>query len=1027
MLNAQKKRPIVQYFIFFLLSFILLTTILFGALTVSNMWCDTFIFQQNVLLPNIDSSLIPTTSSITDPNREVRGVWIATVNNINFPSRPGLSADALKSELDDILKTTSEANLNTIYFQVRPSADALYDSDIFPTSVYLSGENGQAADENFDPLAYLTEAAKAYKIDIYAWINPLRVTYYGIPLSELSEDHPATLHPDWVVSYADGMSYFNAGIPEVRQLVADGITEIVTRYDVAGVIFDDYFYPYPKTGDDGSIIPFDDADTYDQYGKDRFTDIGDFRRESVNELVRASYDAVKAAAPHCSFGIAPFGIWQNDDGQNGGSETKGLSSYSALYADSLAWIEGGYLDFIAPQIYWQFSSSAAPYGELVRWWNEKTENTDVKLLISHAIYNYEAWDTPGETEQQIEFARSELSYRGSTFYGYEQLKANTLGVTDEIRGACEKEIIYCETVSNGRDLMISSPSDQATVSTDTTYIIGASDPAFPLTVDGETVGRTKSGYFSLYVSLKPGKNIFTFRHKDIDTVYTIYFSTTVPQTTVQSTDTFMFSSVSPSASTALTGGQTLTLTAVAPHNSTVTAELGGQTVTLSPKDPVSGKETYLCQTYTGTLQLPNDIGTNEIRSLGTVNFSAERGKESVFQEGGEVRILGKNALLPVEVTKDDTELKIAPGSWYYDDYVPAAAGMRDYAVKLENGFYRLRMGGYIAASDAKELTGSPISLAATLKGTEMRISEEQTHLIFCFDENLPLNCTVEGDKFNILFYNADAASATTPKFVTNPLFSGAEMTADVEQNRITFSYTLIDEYNFYGFSTAYDSGTVTISLRNPQKLSESTDQPLSGKTIILDAGHGGTDPGAIGPLGLYESEALAGGEAAMNEKDLNLAIILRAKEKVEALGAEVILTRESDTTVDIYKRLELYNNTCPDLAISVHQNSMAYNTDITKIRGFIGLYWADSGKLLTSSLSSSVASALRRLEREPTQQRLALVRNRKFPASLIEIGFITSVEEYEKLMQDSSIDATAEAIAQGIVQFYQNQEQWIVK
>lgn len=207
------------------------------------------------------------------------------------------------------------------------------------------------------------------------------------------------------------------------------------------------------------------------------------------------------------------------------------------------------------------------------------------------------------------------------------------------------------------------------------------------------------------------------------------------------------------------------------------------------------------------------------------------------------------------------------------------------------------------------------------------------------------------------------------------------MTADVEQNRITFSYTLIDEYNFYGFSTAYDSGTVTISLRNPQKLSESTDQPLSGKTIILDAGHGGTDPGAIGPLGLYESEALAGGEAAMNEKDLNLAIILRAKEKVEALGAEVILTRESDTTVDIYKRLELYNNTCPDLAISVHQNSMAYNTDITKIRGFIGLYWADSGKLLTSSPFFLRCICPAASGREPTQQRLALVRNRKFPAS----------------------------------------------
>lgn len=1025
MFNTRKRHHVPLYFIFFFLSLLLLAGILFGALTINNLWCDAFISRQINIMPQTDPSQIPTTSALADPNREVRGVWIATVNNINYPSQPGLSAEALKAELDDILKTVSEANLNTIYFQVRPSADALYHSDIFPTSVYLSGKNGQEADQNFDPLAYLTKAAKQYQIDIYAWLNPLRVTYYSIPLSDLSAEHPASLHPDWVVSYADGMSYFDAGIPEVRQLVADGITEIVSRYDVAGIIFDDYFYPYPKTGDDGAIIPFDDSDTYEKYGQERFSDIGDFRRESVNELVKLSYEAVKASAPHCSFGIAPFGIWQNDDGKNGGSETKGLSSYSALYADSLAWIEGGYLDFIAPQIYWQFSSAAAPFGELVRWWNEQTENTDVKLLISHAIYNYEAWATPGETAQQVEFARSELAYRGSTFYGYEQLKANTLGVADEIRSACDKDIIYCETVSNGRDLMISSPAAETTVSADSSYIIGASDPAFPLTVDGKAVGRTKSGYFSLYVSLVPGKNTFTFRHKDVETLYTIYYTaSSVEQKTLATTDTYTFSSVSPSGTSALTGGQTLTLTAVAPHNSTVTAKIGGETVTLTAEKQVSGKAQYICQTYTGTLRLP-EIGADEIRSLGSLVFTAVRGKESAQQDGGELRILGKNALLPIEVTKPDAELKTAVNSWYYDDYVPAAVGMRDYAVKLENGFYRLRMGGFVAASDAKELDGTPIPLTATLKGTEMKISSEETALVFCFDENVPLNCTLENGVFNVVFYNTDASSISAPQFLANPLFSAAEVTENTEQNKISFAYTLIDENNFYGFSTAYDSGTVTVTLRNPQKLSGDAGKPLAGKTIILDAGHGGTDPGAIGPLGLYENDALAAGEKAVNEKDLNLAIILRAKEKTEALGADVILTRETDTTVDIYKRLELYNDICPDLAVSVHQNSMAYQSDITKIRGFIGLYWADSGKLLTSSLSSSVAPALRRLEREPTKQRLALVRNRKFPASLIEIGFITSVEEYENLMQENTIDETADAIVQGILKFYENQEQWI--
>ncbi len=464
-----------------------------------------------------------TTTNIIDPSSEVRGVWIASVYNIDYPSATDLDAAALQAEIDAIIATCLENGLNTIFFQVRPTCDALYKSDIFPVSPFIS-TNGTL---DFDPLEYIVNEAHKNNIFVHAWVNPLRVTMASTDVNTLPENSPARQNPDWAVPYVDGKLYLNAGIPAVRDLVADGVREIVSGYDVDGIVFDDYFYPYPANGADGKPAAFDDAEEFAAYGAG-FEDLAAWRRDNINKLIAQVYDAVHSTDPECVFGVSPFGIWQNDDGKNGGSATNGLEGYKALHCDALAWVEAGTVDYLSPQLYWQFTTTSAPYDVLVRWWNTVLENTGVDLYVSHAIYRYEDgnWADPqGEMTEQITFARSELSYKGSVFYGYDEISKNTNGASDELKRVYENEIIYSEVVSNGQPVQISTPADGSVMTADTTYVIGISDPSLPLYMDGKKIGRTKSGFFSVMVKLKYGENKFTFTQGEETFTYTLQYKT----------------------------------------------------------------------------------------------------------------------------------------------------------------------------------------------------------------------------------------------------------------------------------------------------------------------------------------------------------------------------------------------------------------------------------------------------------------------------------------------------------------------
>lgn len=465
----------------------------------------------------------PHAIGLLNPDAEVRGVWIATVGNINFPSKKGLSADKLRAELDDIVKTCAENNLNTIFFQVRPCADALYKSELFPQSEFVSGKQGQAPDGAFDCLEYLINEAKKQKINVHAWVNPLRVTYGSASnpktdLSALSADNPARQNPNWAVPYADGKLYFDAGNPAVREYIAQGVAEIVKNYAVDGIVFDDYFYPYPVT-QDGKTAEFEDGESFAAYGAGQNKD--DWRRENINTLVRDCYNAVKSANSACLFGISPFGIWQNDDGKNGGSDTRGFEAYKSLYCDATAWAKGGYVDYIAPQLYWQRSTAAAPYEALANWWNAVLDGTGVDLLIAHGVYNYDTWDDPeGELTAQIELSRDLLCYKGSVLYGYAALKADSHGALSETREAFDEEIIYSDAVPDYSQITVEGGTN-VTTSVASYILKGHADPAQPFTVNGRGVSRDKSGNFQVEIKLYTGKNKIVLKSGNITKTVTV--------------------------------------------------------------------------------------------------------------------------------------------------------------------------------------------------------------------------------------------------------------------------------------------------------------------------------------------------------------------------------------------------------------------------------------------------------------------------------------------------------------------------
>jgi uncharacterized lipoprotein YddW (UPF0748 family) len=297
------------------------------------------------------------------PPREFRGAWIATVANKDWPSAPGLSVAQQKAELISLLDTAVRLKLNAVIFQVRPSCDAVYASSLEPWSYYLTGVPGAAPQPYYDPLAFAIEEAHKRGLEIHAWFNPFRARL--TPAEPLAATHIARTHPDWVRSYGDQL-WLDPGNPGVRDYVVRIVTDVVRRYDVDGVQFDDYFYPYPVPGRNG-YEPFPDGATWARYGVVSGLTREDWRRQNINQFVQSVYLNIKAVKPWVKFGISPFGIWRPGNPP----QIRGSDAYATLFADSRLWLARGWVDYLSPQLYWPIETPEHSYTALLNWWAQQ--------------------------------------------------------------------------------------------------------------------------------------------------------------------------------------------------------------------------------------------------------------------------------------------------------------------------------------------------------------------------------------------------------------------------------------------------------------------------------------------------------------------------------------------------------------------------------------------------------------------------------------------------------------------------------
>jgi uncharacterized lipoprotein YddW (UPF0748 family) len=364
---------------------------------------------------------------------------ITTVYNMDWPSRPGLDAETVKAEYRGWLDVAQRLNHNAVFVHIRPSGDALWPSTYAPWSEWLTGHrDGQSP--GWDPLQFMVAETHARNLEFHAWFNPYRASQpapqgAGPDLSQLAPNHPLRQHPDWAVTYpvnATGSRlYFNPGVPEARTFVEDSMLDAVARYDLDGVFFDDFFYPYPVPGQD-----FGDAATFARYGGG-FASKADWRRDNVNRLVEEMDQRIKAIKPWVTFGISPFGIWRNNSSDPLGSPTRGLQSYDEVYADTRLWVKRQWVDFIMPQLYWQIGNDVADYAKLVPWWSDVVAGTRVQLYIAHGDYRVGepgAWSDPAELDRQLALD-SRYPVSGSVHFSAKDVRADRLGAVTRYSAA----------------------------------------------------------------------------------------------------------------------------------------------------------------------------------------------------------------------------------------------------------------------------------------------------------------------------------------------------------------------------------------------------------------------------------------------------------------------------------------------------------------------------------------------------------------------------------------------------------------
>ncbi len=369
------------------------------------------------------------TQAQTEPAQELRGVWITTAFNIDWPSSSTLSTDEQKQEFINLIETHRQNGINAIFAQIRPAAEVFYESELEPWSHWLTGLQGKAPSPYYDPLRFMLDECHKRNIEFHAWFNPFRAVS-NIARVKTVPNHISKQHPEWCVKYGQDIEkiYFNPGIPEAREYIIKVVMEVAHKYPIDGVHFDDYFYPVKEGG-----IDFPDNPAF-KVNNPKGLSKADWRRDNLNNFIETLSDSINALRKGIKFGVGPSGVWRNKNNDPDGSNTRGLSSYDEQYADVVKWLKNGWIDYVSPQIYWTIGFKAADYQELVGWWSRHVYGKH--LYIGHGTHRINTtpdWKNPSEIPDQIRLNRMYPEVKGSIFYSSSAFLKNPNGVIDSLK------------------------------------------------------------------------------------------------------------------------------------------------------------------------------------------------------------------------------------------------------------------------------------------------------------------------------------------------------------------------------------------------------------------------------------------------------------------------------------------------------------------------------------------------------------------------------------------------------------------
>ena len=360
---------------------------------------------------------------------EMRAAWVATVANIDWPQKGCFDTDSQKMQMIEILDSLKSLNFNAIVFQIRPTSDAFYESDLEPWSLFLTGKQGVAPEPYYDPLKFTITEAHRRQIEVHVWLNPYRVLN-SADLKKLSYNHLYYRKPELFVKYGN-QYYFNPGLDETRHHLNKVVADIVTRYDIDAVHFDDYFYPYRVPNEE-----FPDEITFKCFPRG-FVNKDDWRRNNVNLIIQELNATIKSIKPWVEFGISPFGVWRNAEQDINGSATQaGCTNYDDLYADVRLWLREGWIDYVVPQLYWEIGKKVADYEVLVDWWSKNSFGRNLYIGLSASNLGQgkvEAWHRPNELCRQLAMNKDYPATSGAVFFSCKGLLRNKQGLCDSLQ------------------------------------------------------------------------------------------------------------------------------------------------------------------------------------------------------------------------------------------------------------------------------------------------------------------------------------------------------------------------------------------------------------------------------------------------------------------------------------------------------------------------------------------------------------------------------------------------------------------